>query len=102
MTMMTHSVAAHDPSFNVAEAKKHLSDLLARVAYRGETILITRRGKPMARLVPVQPSAPGPHPLGEVEGWLEDDDPFFQALAEIRTRRSGRVPRAVREHPIPE
>ncbi|MBM3583993.1 MAG: type II toxin-antitoxin system prevent-host-death family antitoxin [Alphaproteobacteria bacterium] len=33
------------------EAKTHLSALLDRVA-RGETIEITRRGKPVARLVP--------------------------------------------------
>ncbi len=40
-------------SLNVAEAKKRFSDLLGRVAYGGETILITRRGKPMAKLVPL-------------------------------------------------
>ena len=39
-------------SLNVAEAKKQFSDLLGRVAYGGETIVITRRGKPMAKLVP--------------------------------------------------
>lgn len=33
------------------EAKTHLSSLLAKVA-RGEEVLITKRGKPMARLVP--------------------------------------------------
>jgi len=36
---------------DIAEAKTHLSSLLARVA-RGEEVLITKRGKPMARLVP--------------------------------------------------
>ncbi|MXX35594.1 MAG: type II toxin-antitoxin system Phd/YefM family antitoxin [Gemmatimonadetes bacterium] len=35
------------------EAKTHLSALLARVA-RGEEVLITRRGKPVARLVPAE------------------------------------------------
>ena len=40
-------------SLNVAEAKKRFSDLLGRVAFGGETILITRRGKPMAKLVPL-------------------------------------------------
>ena len=33
------------------EAKTHLSELL-ELASRGEEILITRRGKPVARLVP--------------------------------------------------
>lgn len=34
------------------EAKNHLSELLATVAKTGEEILITNRGKPMAKLVP--------------------------------------------------
>jgi prevent-host-death family protein len=36
------------------EAKTHLPALLERVA-QGETITITRHGKPVARLVPVEP-----------------------------------------------
>lgn len=40
------------------EAKTHLSDLVARVADGGEDILITRRGKAVARLVPVESDAP--------------------------------------------
>lgn len=35
-----------------SEARKHLSQLLDRVA-RGESLTITRHGKPVARLVPV-------------------------------------------------
>ena len=35
------------------EAKTHLASLLDRVA-RGETLTITRRGHPVARLVPVE------------------------------------------------
>lgn len=35
------------------EAKTHLSRLLDRVA-RGESLTITRRGRPVARLVPVE------------------------------------------------
>lgn len=34
----------------------HLSALLARVA-KGETIVITRRGKPIARVIPEPPDA---------------------------------------------
>ena len=34
------------------EAKTHLSSLLERVA-QGEEIIITRHGKPLARLIPV-------------------------------------------------
>lgn len=41
-------------SFNLADAKAHLSELLDRVA-KGEEVRITRRGKPVARLVPDLP-----------------------------------------------
>ncbi len=43
-------------AYNVAEAKAHLSELLERVA-EGEEILLTRRGKPIARLVPARSEA---------------------------------------------
>ncbi len=43
---------------SVHEAKTHLSRLLARVE-SGETVVIARSGKPIARLVPiVAPSSP--------------------------------------------
>lgn len=82
-------------SFNVAEAKKHFSDLLSRVAYRGESVLITRRGKPMAKLVPAE--APDEESyLDNVQGWLEEDDPFFAAIDEIVAGRSRNVPRVLK------
>ena len=40
------------------EAKTHLTQLLGRVA-RGERILITNRGQPVAMLVPPEPGARG-------------------------------------------
>ena len=41
------------------EAKTHLPRLLARVEH-GESITITRHGKPVARLVPASPGAARP------------------------------------------
>lgn len=38
------------------EAKTHLSELLA-AAEAGELVLITRRGKPVARIVPAGPAS---------------------------------------------
>jgi prevent-host-death family protein len=35
----------------VAEARKQFSELVARVAYTGERVIIERRGKPMIALV---------------------------------------------------
>ena len=80
-------------SVNVAEAKKRFSDLLGRVAYGGATVLITRRGRPMARLVP-----PGPEQeregLADIRGWLENGDRFFARVDEVVKARSRHAPRA--------
>ncbi len=86
---------AHEETINVAEAKKRLSTLLGRVAFGKETILIMRRGRPMARLIPPEdePVEPG---LGMVRGWLPDDDPFLAAVQEIVTSRVRHRPRALR------
>ena len=75
----------------VAEAKKSLSELLGRVAYGQETITILKRGRPMARLVPFQ-TPNSPH-LAEVQGWLDEDDPFFAIVEEIVAARHTRRPR---------
>ncbi len=42
---------------NVHEAKTHFSALLDRVL-RGEEIIIARAGRPVARLVPIEPREP--------------------------------------------
>jgi prevent-host-death family protein len=52
---------------NMHEAKTHLSKLVARVE-GGEQIVITRAGKPAAKLVPVSQEKPGPRKLGGWEG----------------------------------
>lgn len=36
------------------EARRAFADLLNRVGFQGEQILITRHGKPIAKLVPVE------------------------------------------------
>ena len=82
-------------TINVADAKRHFADLLGRVAYGGETITITRRGKPMARLVPVDVDTAAPH-VADAQGWLEDDDPFFTTIDTIVADRETHHPRALR------
>lgn len=42
---------------NLADAKARLSELVERAA-AGETVLITRRGKPVAEIVPVKTRKP--------------------------------------------
>lgn len=78
-------------SLNVDDAARQLSELLGRVASKRETILITQSGKPMAMLVPAEESSP--LNLADVEGWLEDDDPFFEAVEHAMAQRGRRPSR---------
>jgi prevent-host-death family protein len=54
-----------DGSIGAYEAKTHLSALLDRVA-RGESLTITRNGKPVARLVPADAAPAKPSPAEAV------------------------------------
>ena len=58
---------------NIHEAKTHLSRLLQRVA-SGEQVTIARAGKPIARLVAIEPEKKT-RPLGFARGqvWIADD-----------------------------
>jgi prevent-host-death family protein len=78
---------------NLAEAKKHFSELIGKVAYGNERILITKRGKPMARLIPAEQST---RHLGDVEGWLDEDDPFFDEINQIIQDRKKHTPRLIK------
>jgi len=90
---------AREETINVAEAKKRFSTLLGRVAFGKETILIMRRGRPMARLIPADDKLAEPG-LGTVRGWLSDDDPFLTAVEEIVTARGKHRPRALRRRRV--
>ena len=61
---------------NVQDAKTRLSELLARVE-RGHEIVIARSGRPVARLIAVQP--PRERDLGFMPG-IHVPDSFFEAL----------------------
>lgn len=69
-------------AINVADAKKHFSELINRVAYGREEVIVTKRGKPMAILSAVSKSG-----LGSAKGWLDGRDPFFKAIDEIIKER---------------
>lgn len=44
-------------SVGVRELKTHASEILRGVRERGETVELTLHGRPIARLVPIQPAA---------------------------------------------
>ncbi len=82
-------------NISVADARQHLSEILGQVAYGGEAFLITKKGRPMARLVPViqpKPSRKKTSPRGENKVWLEDDDPFWAHIERIRGEQRTQKP----------
>ena len=62
------------PVVNVHQAKTQLSRLLAQVE-AGEEVVIARRGKPVAQLVPCKPR--GKRQFGAMKGKLDLPDSFF-------------------------
>lgn len=83
----------NEQTINVADAKKRFSELLGKVAYGKERIVITKRGRPMARLVPAE--EPEEH-LGDVKGWLDENDSFFGIIDSIVQSRNNHTPRILK------
>lgn len=82
-------MAATEP-VNVYEAKTNLSKLIDR-AMAGEDVVIARSGKPLVRLVPVQPSDVAREPGGwEGRAWMADD--FDELPDEIAAAFRGERP----------
>ena len=79
MLDLVHSLvyAAGVAEINVHEAKTHLSRLLLRVA-GGEEIVIARAGKPVAKLVPIEPKRQ--RLIGQDDGLFEVPDDFDAPL----------------------
>lgn len=65
---------------NIHEAKTQLSKLLSRVA-SGESVIISKAGKPIARLVPFSESQK-PRPLDIDRGLFEVPEDFDDPLPE--------------------
>ena len=62
---------------NVHEAKTHFSRLLEQV-HAGQEVILSKAGKPYARMVPLQPVQPARTP-GRLAG-LALDEAFFEPL----------------------
>lgn len=70
-------------AINVHEAKAHLSEYLARVE-AGETVIISRRNKPVAKLVPIlsEEGERKPRPIGLAKGMGHVGPAFFEPMDE--------------------
>lgn len=66
------------PMYNIRQSKAHLSRLVKK-ALSGEEVIITRAGKPVARLVPIasyaEPRIPGMD-QGKIQIAPDFDDPL--------------------------
>jgi prevent-host-death family protein len=89
--------AVNQQAVSIVEAKKHFSNLIGRVAYGKEEIVITKKGKPMALLLPVKEN--NKH-LSEAKGWLEEGDPFFKIIESIIKSRNVHTPRLLEKKRI--
>ena len=76
--------------FNIHEAKTHLSRLVERAA-AGEEIIISKAGRPMARLGPV-PKASTPRKPGGWRGRVVIHDDFDELPPEIAAAFGGQGP----------
>jgi len=65
-------------------AKTQLSKLIARVE-AGEEVIIARRDKPVARLVPIEPAKPK-RQFGSMKGKVWVGPEFFEPLPEEELR----------------
>ena len=79
---------------SIAETKANFSELVSEVAYTGQSIIITERGRPMAKPVPVD-EEDTTH-IGDIAGWLDADNPFFDRVDEIVDERQQHLPRLVK------
>ena len=67
-------------TFNIQEAKTHLSRLVDRAA-KGEPFIIAKAGKPLVKVVPLEPKE-ALEPFGFMKGELKVPDDFDTMAAD--------------------
>ena len=71
-----------DEDISIAELRAHLGDLVTRVSYKHDRVVITKHGKPVAALI----SASDMEKFEELEDW---NDIKAAEAAERETRKNG-------------
>lgn len=56
----------------ISEFKTHCVKILSEVHDKSESVVVTRRGKPLARIVPLSSAGPGKRQLGAMTGEAEE------------------------------
>ena len=62
-------------TFNIHEAKTHLSKLVERAA-KGESFIIAKAGKPLVKIVPLEPVEKAKRRIGFLKGVYTIPDDF--------------------------
>lgn len=83
----------HREEISIAKAKTHFSELINKVVYGHEEIIITKRGKPVAVITAPEKKEAG---LTAVKGWLKEDDAFFKEMDSIIKERHSKGLRAAK------
>ena len=70
-------------TINIHQAKTHLSRLVSEVV-EGESFIIAKSGKPMARLIPLEvPEVPATRRIGSLKGMYSIPDNFDEIDKEL-------------------
>ena len=64
---------------NMHEAKTHLSEHVAKLKV-GDRIILCRRNRPVAEILPIEQPASEPRPVGLGKGLAEVPESFFDPL----------------------
>jgi prevent-host-death family protein len=91
-TLIKGGVGMNERRLNLADAKKHFSDVIGGVVHGGKPVLIMKRGRPVARIVPLNP---GGSRLSDAKGWLDPGDDFFDSIEKIINERDRHVSRVM-------
>lgn len=76
---LVHSGAETTTVLNMHEAKTHLSEHVARLK-DGDRIILCRRNRPVAQILPIAEAPTEPRPIGLGKGLAEIPDSFFDPL----------------------
>jgi antitoxin (DNA-binding transcriptional repressor) of toxin-antitoxin stability system len=84
----------------MTEAKMRFSELAAKVAYGGDSVVVTKHGKPLLRISRENGTPPTDERdpddwVWKVAGALADDDEFAEIMEDVIASRRGRMPRPV-------
>ncbi len=93
MSKGSTSRSPSDEPIGATEFKTHCLALLDRVAERGVSLVISKHGKPLARLVPIEPAEAGPsRPLLGSVRIVDPDDDLLSTGAVWEAERSAGTP----------